>query len=220
MFHSRKFFDPRPPRRSQWVLGHLLQLVSLGYTRIVHDVRFDSVWRNLSRTGTALIATALALSACGCWAYALQYAPAALETGVSLASAAVGASQQTTSESPGVIELRKDATGAPEYRELRIDFTPTDARWTPVVEYDTAADGWRPAVHFLEMNFSPPLPAVISENRITYLAYAPAYTKSPDDEEQLKEFNRSFGDPVGTFDWNGHVYQYSLPQVLPPLRMD
>ena len=85
-----------------------------------------------------------------------------LGTSVQLASAAVGAAQKPVDDSPGVIELRKDATGSPEYRELRIDFTASDARWTPVVEYDTAADGWRPAEHFLEMNFSPPLPSVIA----------------------------------------------------------
>jgi len=197
----------------------LLQLVSLGYTQIARDVRLDGVGR-LLRIGIGLLAPALALSVGGCWTMAIQYAPAALATGVQLTSAAVGASRKPVDDSPGVIELRKDATGAPEYRELKIDFTATDARWTPVVEYDTAADGWRPAEHFLEMNFAPPLPAVISANRTTYLAYAPAYTKSPDDEEQLREFDRSFGDPVGTFNWNGHVYQYSLPQVLPPLRFD
>ncbi len=152
--------------------------------------------------------------------YAIQYAPVALQTAVRATSAALGATQKADSDSPGVIELRKDASGAPEYRELRIDFTPTDARWTPVVEYDTAADGWRPAEHFLEMNFSPPLPAVISDNRTTYLAYAPANTKSPDDEQQLEQFDRSFGEPVGTFNWDGRLYQYSLPQVLPPLRVD
>ena len=166
------------------------------------------------------MSAALALSASGCWYMAIQYAPVALATSVQLASAAVGASKQSAEDTPGVIELRKDPTGAPEYRELRIAFTPTDARWTPVVDRDTAADGWRPAVHFLQMNFSPPLPAVISESRITYLAYAPAYTKSPDDDEQLREFNRSFGDPVGSFDWNGHPYQYSLPKALPPLQFD
>ena len=174
----------------------------------------------LSRSAIALISAALTLSASGCWYAAIQFAPVALQTAVGLTSAAVGASQQTTIETPGVIELRTDPTGAPEYRELRIDFTPTDARWTPVVDYDTAADGWRPAVNFLRMNFSPPLPAVLSKNRIIYLAYAPAYARSPDDDEQLKEFNRSFGDPVGSFDWNGHLYQYSLPQVLPPLQFD
>jgi hypothetical protein len=199
----------------------MLQLVSLGYSPIVPDARFDNVRRSFSRTPSALIAAALALSASGCWYAALQYAPAALETAVSAASVAVGTAQQSSGESPGVIELRKDATGSPEYRELRVAFTATDARWTPVVNYGTAADGWRPAVNFLQMNFTPPLPAALSENKIVYLAYAPAYTKSPDDDdEQLTEFNRSFGDPVGTFDWNGHLYQYSLPRVLPPLQFD
>lgn len=173
-----------------------------------------------SRAGVALVGAALALSISGCWAMALQYAPTVLATGVQVASAAVGAAQTPDDSAPGVIELRKDATGAPEYRELKIDFTPTEARWTPVIEADTAADGWRPAEHFLEMNFSPPLPSVIAENRTTYLAYAPATTKSPDDEEQLKEFDRSFGDPIGTFNWDGHLYQYSLPQTLPPLQFD
>ncbi len=199
----------------------MLQLVSISYTQMVRDVRLDAVaHRNLSRIALAMLAPALAVGVSGCWAMALQYAPTALSTGVQLASAAVGATRSPADDSPGVIELRKDATGTPEYREMRIDFTSTDARWTPVVERDTAADGWRPAEHFLEMNFSPPLPSVIAADRTTYLAYAPAYTKSADDDEQLKEFDRSFGDPVGTFNWNGRVYQYSLPQVLPPLRLD
>jgi hypothetical protein len=164
----------------------------------------------------------LALSASGCWEeLALQYAPAALETTVSLASVTAGAAQKTTVESPGVIELRKDPAGSPEYREMRIAFTDTDAHWTPIVESDTSAEGWRPAVNFLQMNFSPPLPAALAEDHIVYLAYAPLYThESDEDEVKLKEFNRSFGDPVGTFNWNGHVYQYSLPQVLPPLEFD
>jgi hypothetical protein len=176
--------------------------------------------RSLSRTAIALMVVPLALSASGCWLYAIQFAPTVFSTAVSAASSMVGAAQRTTVETPGVIELRKDASGAPEYRELRIAFTASDAQWTPVVDRDTAADGWRPAVHFLEMNFSPPLPSAISENRITYLAYAPVYTRSPEDDVQLKEFNRSFGDPVGSFDWNGHQYQYSLPKALPPLQFD
>jgi hypothetical protein len=198
----------------------MLLLVSLGYTRIACGVTFDAVGRNFSRSGIALIVMGLALNASGCWLYALQYAPVALQTAVGVASNVAGRAQQSTVESPGVIELRKDPAGAPEYRELRIAFTSTDAQWTPVVDRDTAADGWRPAVHFLEMNFSPPLPSVLSDSHITYLAYAPVYNKSPDDEVQLKEFNRSFGDPVGSFDWNGHPYQYSLPKVLPPLEFD
>jgi hypothetical protein len=178
---------------------------------------FDAVRPHFSRIAIALT---VALSVSGCWAMALQYAPMVLGTGVQAASIAAGSAQKPVDDSPGVIELRKDANGSPEYRELRIAFTSTDARWTPVVASDTAADGWRPAEHFLEMNFSPPLPSVISDSRTTYLAYAPAYTKSADDDEQLREFDRSFGDPVGTFNWGGRVYQYSLPRALPPLQMD
>jgi len=164
---------------------------------------------------------ALGLGLGGCWELAIQYAPAALETSVSLASAAMGAAESSTVQTPGVIELRKDSTGAPEYRELRIAFTESDALWTPIVEHDTSADGWRPAVNFLQMNFSPPLPTALAPDHITYLAYAPLYThSSSDDEVQLKEFNRSFGEPLGTFNWNGHIYQYSLPQTLPPLEFD
>ena len=144
----------------------------------------------------------------------------ALQAGISVASAAVGASKTDTVETPGVIELRKDPAGAPEYRELRIAFTSSEARWTPLIERDTSAEGWRPAEHFLEMNFSPPLPTVFSADRITYLAYAPAGPHSIEDDEQLAQFNKSFGEPVGTFDWNGHVYQYSLPQALPALAFD
>jgi hypothetical protein len=170
----------------------------------------------------AALLVALALSASGCWEeLVLQYAPTALETTISLASITAGAAQKSTVETPGVIELRKDPAGSPEYREMKIDFTATDARWTPLVESDTSAEGWRPAVNFLQMSFSPPLPAALAEDHITYLAYAPLYTHgSEEDEVKLKEFNRSFGNPVGSFKWNGHVYQYSLPQVLPPLEFD
>ena len=188
---------------------------------MLHGVRVDAVRYSFSRIGIALAAVTLALSVGGCWLpMAIQYAPIALETAVSAASVAVGASQKTTVETPGVIELRQDLAGGPEYRELRIAYTSNEVRWTPLVERDTSADGWRPAEHFLEMNFSPPLPAAFSASRITYLAYAPAETQSPDDDAQLAQFNRSFGDPVGTFSWNGHLYQYSLPQALPPLEFD
>lgn len=151
---------------------------------------------------------------------ALQYAPAALQTTVAIASNVAGAAQSATIETPGVIELRTNSTGAPEYRELKVDFAMSEARWTPVVDRDTAADGWRPLENFTQMNFSPPLPTAFSESKIVYLAYAPADTGSPEDHEQLAKFNQSFGAPVGTFDWNGHLYQYSLPHVLPPLELD
>jgi hypothetical protein len=173
----------------------------------------------VKRIGFLLI-MAPALSASGCWYAALQYAPIALQTTVGAASTIAGASQGSKHNTPGVIELRDDSSGSPEYREMRVAFTATDIRWTPVVDRDTAADGWRPAENFLQMNFTPPLTAALAGDKIVYLAYAPAYTGVPEDNDQLIKFNRSFGNPVGTFDWKGHVYQYSLPQALPPLEFD
>jgi hypothetical protein len=187
---------------------------------MLRDDSVDEVGPNLSRIARVVIVGALAFTVSGCWAMAIQYAPAALQTAVAVASNAVGAAQSTTFEAPGVIELRTATTGAPEYRELRVDVAVNEPRWTPVVDRDTAADGWRPAENFMQMNFTPPLPTAFSESKIVYLAYAPADTGVPADHEQLAKFNQSFGTPVGTFDWNGRTYQYSLPKVLPPLELD
>jgi hypothetical protein len=160
------------------------------------------------------------LNASGCWYAALQFAPAALQTSVAAASNIAGAAQAPKGNTPGVIELRKDVSGAPEYREMRIAFTSTDVRWTPVIDRDTSAEGWRPAQNFLHMNFTPPLPTALSESKTVFLAYAPAYNGASQDNDALIQFNRSFGDPVGTFDWDGRLYQYSLPSALPPLEFD
>jgi hypothetical protein len=223
MGHSGKFFDPRSQPLRYEARRYILQRVCEGYTRIMPDVRLHLVIRKLSRIGFLSALAALALGASGCWEeLALQYAPVALQTSVGLASAAAGAAESTGGgQAPGVIELRKDVSGSTEYREMRVSFTSTDVHWTPVSSNETAADGWRPAQHLLELNFSPPLPPKLDEARITYLAYAPLYEHASDEDEvKLKEFNRSFGYPVGTFNWNGHTYQYSLPQVLPPLEFD
>jgi len=175
----------------------------------------------IARAGLLVVGAALTVSAYGCWAAAIQFAPMALQTSVGLASATAGAAQSSEGPTPGVIELREDPNGSAEYREMRITFTANDARWTPVSDDSSAADGWRPAVNFLQMSFSPPLPPKLSEDHITYLAYAPLYEHTSDDDTvRLKEFNRSFGEPVGTFEWKGRTYQYSLPQVLPPLEFD
>src|ERR1700733_5350066 len=119
------------------------------------------------------------LTASGCWMMALQYAPVALQTSVAAASNIAGAAQAPKGNAPGVIELRKDATGATEYREMRVAFTSTDVRWAPVVDRDTSAEGWRPAENFLHMNFTPPLPAELSQSKTVFLAYAPAYNGAP-----------------------------------------
>src|SRR5579862_4975945 len=175
---------------------------------------------SLCRTAIGTLALAMTVALSGCWTALIQMAPAALQTTVAAASNIVGASQGSRGPNPGVIELRDDANGSPEYREMRVAFTATDVRWTPVIDRDTSADGWRPAENFLQMNFTPPLPAAMQGTQIVYLAYKPVYAGEPEDDDQLVRFNRSFGDPVGTFEWNGHTYQYSLPHALPQLEFD
>jgi hypothetical protein len=118
-------------------------------------------------------------------------------------------------EVPGVIELRRSATGAPEYRELELAETADEPQWTPVADDETTPDGWRPAVNFLEMDFTPPLGAVIPETSSSYLAYSPSKVISAADGDRLTAMTSNFGKPAGTFTWKGTYYHYVVTSSLP-----
>jgi hypothetical protein len=112
-----------------------------------------------------------------------------------------------------VVELRKGATGAPEYRELHLEQLTDDATWNPVVDSETGPSGWRPAVNFLNMDFKPPLTEVIPDSGTCYLAYAPiADSNTP---SQVAEFKAGPGDASGDFAWAGRTYQYRVARTLP-----
>jgi hypothetical protein len=113
-----------------------------------------------------------------------------------------------------LVELRKNAAGAPEYRELHLQNSADEAHWTPVVGSDTGADGWLPAVNFLKMNFNPPLTAEIPDAGTCYLAYVPTAIDPNDPNLNLKS---PVGSDVGTFSWAGRVYQYTVARTLPCL---
>jgi hypothetical protein len=115
-----------------------------------------------------------------------------------------------------VVELRKNGAGAPEYRELHLQSSADAALWTPVVNTDTGADGWRPAVNFLKMDFNPPLTDVIPDGGTCYLAYAPIAAGS-NRPNQVAEFNSRDGDAAGAFSWAGRAYQYKVARTLPCL---
>jgi hypothetical protein len=115
-----------------------------------------------------------------------------------------------------VVELRKNASGTPEYRELNLQSTSADdARWNPVVSKDTGPDGWRPAVNFLQMGFNPPLTTVIPDSGTCYLAYAPI--AAPNGLSQVADFKSESGDASGAFSWGGRAYQYKVARTLPCL---
>jgi hypothetical protein len=132
------------------------------------------------------------------------------------------ACNQLTVEVPGVIELRRSAAGAPEYRELHIDDSREQPQWEPINDPGTTADGWRPAVNFLQMNFMPPLGAVIPESSSSFLAYTPSRFVTAADGDRMTAMTSNFGKPVGTFTWNGQYFHYvvtsSLPCFPPPQK--
>jgi hypothetical protein len=115
-------------------------------------------------------------------------------------------------EVPDVIELRRSATGAPEYRELEISDSLDQRQWAPMPD---SGDGWQPAVNFLSMNFTPPLGAVVSESTSSFLAYTPSKVITAADGDRLTAMTTNFGKPIGTFTWNGNYYHYVVTGTLP-----
>ena len=115
-----------------------------------------------------------------------------------------------------VVELRKNATGAPEYRELRLELGADNARWNPVIDSEAGPDGWRPAVNFLKMDFKPSLTEVIPDTGTCYLAYVPM-APDPSGAIQAAEFKSGSGDAAGAFSWAGREYQYKVARTLPCL---
>jgi hypothetical protein len=114
---------------------------------------------------------------------------------------------------PTVIELRRTAAAAPQWRELQIA-NGSDRRWVPA----TASDGagtWRPTTNLLAMNFAPPLVLPSEVNVSTYLGYAPSEPLNSSEQDALTGLIANFGAPVGTFLWNGRIYQYATAAKLP-----
>jgi len=151
---------------------------------------------------------------------AIQYAPVALQALGGVGTTAISWAESTKPRGPGVVEMRTASDGSSEYRELRLADSEDGARWMPVVDKDTSADGWRPAVNFLQMSFAPPLTAALPASGSRYVAYTPADADSPDARTQAFTFSEMFGTPVGTFVSDDHLYNYSLPPALPKIEFD
>jgi hypothetical protein len=102
-------------------------------------------------------------------------------------------------EAPGVIEMRKGEGGKPEYRELKLGGPIDRMQWMPVVDADTNANGWRPAVNFLQMKFTPPLGA-LPEQGSDYLGYAPTISETSGEDSRNDPLTLNFGAMTGTFE--------------------
>jgi hypothetical protein len=114
---------------------------------------------------------------------------------------------------PNVIELRQGTGGAPEYRELQVAGAFGTPQWQAVVDQGTNPAGWRPAVHFLQMQFTPPL-GPLPTTGSDYIAYRPLKSDSGAAIEMVP-LAVNFGKGEGTFMWNGSPYRYALAQALP-----
>jgi hypothetical protein len=115
-----------------------------------------------------------------------------------------------------LVELRKNGTGAPEYRELHLLNSTDEAHWTPTIGSETGPDGWLPAVNFLKMNFNPPLSPEIPDTGTCYLVYVPTAIDANNPSQSAGLNSPAAGD-VGTFSWAGRVYQYTVARTPPCL---
>ncbi len=115
-----------------------------------------------------------------------------------------------------LVQLRKNSAGSPEYRELHLLNSADEAHWTPIVDSKSGPDGWLPAVNFLKMDFKPPLTDAIPDGGTCYLAYAPSAIV-PNDPNQAAELKSRIGRDIGTFSWDGQVYQYAVAHTPPCL---
>jgi hypothetical protein len=118
-------------------------------------------------------------------------------------------------QAPGVVELRKNADGIPSYRELHLSGSVEEARWAPIVDSGMDANGWRPAVNFMQMEFTPPLVAAFPDKGSNYLAYAPSDPITAADENRLVSLTMNFAKAAGTFRYSGRVYDYAVTSTLP-----
>jgi hypothetical protein len=194
-----------------------------------------------ARAVLAIGATVLAAGADGCWMGAAQLAPLGLEVASTVGSGviktAAGSHGDATEddidreercddlqlEAPGLIELRTDKIGAPQWRELRLGGSTDEPRWEVATGKDTAAGGWLPAQNLSTMNFAPSLQSSLKPDAENYVAYAPADPKTSTEQDQLVALTVDFGAATGIFRWNGRTYQYSvvrkLPCFPPPIAM-
>jgi hypothetical protein len=202
----------------------------------------DRLRPGLSLIALMLFGAVLGIGVCGCWLAALPLAINVAEgVGSAVANVAIGTvvaahqgsgkpgdedhagesemdredrCQQLQLEVPGVIELRKSAAGAAEYRELQLGGSLDHPQWTALVDKDTDPDGWRPAVNFLQMNFTPPL-GPLPDAGSDFLAYRLMHSESSVPEVEFVPLTLNFGKTQGTFRWNGSLYQFALGHALP-----
>jgi hypothetical protein len=192
----------------------------------------SSLFNVLPSTIMSIAAATAILSFAGCLAPA-ALAPLALQAG----EAAVGAIGATGSmaqgrpagdpseseercdelqlEVPGAIEFKVAADSPTAWRELQLGGSTDSPQWQAIASDESDAAGWRPLVNLSTMRFAPPLQNELRAGKPNYLAYAPAEPRTSVERDQLVALTADFGAGIGTFEWKGRAYQYTLVNRLP-----
>jgi hypothetical protein len=118
-------------------------------------------------------------------------------------------------EVPGTIELQVATNGPTAWRELQLGGSTDAPQWQAVVSGQSDAGGWRPLANLHTMGFTPPLQPMLIHGKHNYLAYAPAEPRTSSERDQLVALTADFGAGLGTFQWRGRAYQYTLVNRLP-----
>jgi hypothetical protein len=174
----------------------------------------------------------------GCFAPAIGLAPLVLQAGEAAGVAAIEAAgyvaegnshldgkMETAEEDercdelelevPGTIEFQVADKSPTAWRELQLGGSTDAPQWEAMAGEQSDAAGWRPLVNLQTMRFAPPMQQALRGGKPNYLAYAPADPRTSTERDQLVALTADFGAGLGTFQWNGRAYQYTLVNRLP-----
>jgi hypothetical protein len=126
--------------------------------------------------------------------------------------------EQLVRNPPGVEEIRRTAQLGIETREMRVERAGDSYRWVVFRSRGSAPDGWRQQNGLDKLHFNPALQFLLPDKDSQYLAYAPSVAETPQDSEQMMSIADNFGQKVGTFEWNGKHYTYTVSKHLPCFR--
>ena len=118
-------------------------------------------------------------------------------------------------EVPGTIEFQMADNSPTAWRELQLGGSTDAPQWQAVANEQSDAAGWRSLVNLHTMRFAPPLQQALRGGKRNYLAFAPAEPRTPIERDQLVALTADFGAGLGTFQWKGREYQYTLVNRLP-----
>lgn len=122
---------------------------------------------------------------------------------------------QLLNSPPGVEEVEQDASGAIESREFRLDTSNGHPVWAVYRARGSSPDGWHSQRKLFGLHFNPPLEAGVPAGKPRYLVYAVNIAEDQQDAEKMISVAEDFAPQVGTFQWDGRIYNYTLVKELP-----